>query len=287
MDVQAITYNAGGVFRGGKGSAPCPICQTERRRDQSALSIAEVGGKILLYCFKSRCSFVSISNALSLPLGEVQVDMVAAREAAQKQATYAADKLAKARSLWDAAKPIAGSKAEIYLRGRGITVPLPDHLRFMPDIFHGPSASWVTAMVANVEPTGGVHRTFFDKQGVRLPKNAKMMLARCAGGAVHLSEGAGPLVIAEGIETALSLVQLLGERQPTVWAALSTSGMKALKLPIDTRELIVATDGEEAGRDAGNRLASSATALGWNVSLLPAPDGQDWNDVLQAGGVAA
>jgi len=29
-------------------------------------------------------------------------------------------------------------------------------------------------------------------------------------------------------------------------------------------------------------LAERAHAAGWTVSLLPAPDGQDWNDVLVA-----
>ncbi len=32
-----------------------------------------------------------------------------------------------------------------------------------------------------------------------------MMLGRCAGGAVRLSDGLGPLLIAEGIETGLTL----------------------------------------------------------------------------------
>jgi DNA primase len=47
--------------------------------------------------------------------------------------------------------------------------------------------------------------------------------------------------------------------------------------------LIVATDGDEPGKCAGNLLASRASALGWVVNLMAAPDGQDWNDVLQRG----
>ena len=63
------------------------------------------------------------------------MDIAARRETERKQAEYAAAKLAKARSLWDAAKPIVGTKAEAYLQGRGITSPLPDSLRFVPDIY--------------------------------------------------------------------------------------------------------------------------------------------------------
>jgi DNA primase len=58
--------------------------------------------------------------------------------------------------------------------------------------------------------------------------------------------------------------------------------MKALNLPSGSRELIVAADGDEPGKIAANSLASRATALGWQVSMLPAPDGLDWNDVLQS-----
>ena len=51
--------------------------------------------------------------------------------------------------------------------------------------------------------------------------------------------------------------------------------------------LTVATDGDEAGRAAGHALAERAAALGWAVSLLPAPDGRDWNDILAMKGAVA
>jgi len=54
----------------------------------------------------------------------------------------------------------------------------------MPDIYHGPSSTWATAMIADVQPVGGIHRTYFDTKGKRLNKNAKMMLGPCSGGAV-------------------------------------------------------------------------------------------------------
>jgi len=131
-----------------------------------------------------------------------------------------------------------------------------------------------------------VHRTFFDKCGDRLPKNAKRMLGACAGGAVRLAEAPdAPLVVAEGIESALSLLSGLLRGPVNVWASLSTSGMKALILPPTPGKLIVATDGDDPGRMAGDRLAARAAALGWEVSLLPAPDGCDWNDKLVGKGV--
>lgn len=137
-------------------------------------------------------------------------------------------------------------------------------------------------MVSTVS-TGGIHRTFFDKSGERLTSSAKMMLGPCAGGAVALSDAVGPLVVTEGIETGLSLLSGLLDGPHSVWAALSTSGIKALKLPVKTGALVIAQDGDPAGRSAGNELATRAHSLGWDVRLMPAPEGQDWNDVLQSG----
>ncbi|MBO9432569.1 toprim domain-containing protein [Ruegeria sp. R13_0] len=284
MNGHDLTYNLGGVWRNGKGQAPCPCCQPERRKDQNALSISESGGKLLLYCFKTGCGFRDIADAANLPPNSAQVDPQAQLEADQKRREYEQQKLNQARGIWEASRPIERTKAEAYLRGRGITCPLPQSLRFAPDIFHGPSTSWCMAMVASVS-TGGIHRTFFDKRGNRLQKNAKMMLGPCSGGAVPLSEAQGPLVVCEGIETGLSLLSGLLSEPATVWATLSTSGMKALRLPDKPGALTIATDGDPAGREAGNALASRAHALGWNVSLMPAPDGQDWNDALTEGAV--
>ena len=280
MEARSLTQRLGGTWRNGRGQAPCPCCQTERRRDQVALSISQAGDKLLLWCFKNGCSFVEIANAAGAELVRAQIDFVTQAKHVQTQSEYQAAQLAKARSLWYAAKPIAGTKAEVYLRARGIKCDLPSSLRFMPDIFHGPSKSSCMAMVADVS-SGGVHRTYFDRQGDRLPNNAKMMLGPCAGGAVRLSKGDRTHVVCEGLETGLSLLSGFLRGPASVWAALSTSGMKTLRLPSKPRELIIATDGDGPGREAGDKLAHRASRLGWCVSLMPAPDDQDWNDVLR------
>ena len=64
---------------------------------------------------------------------------------------------------------------------------------------------------------------------------------------------------------------------------VSTSGIRGLILPPIPGELIIAADGDEPGREAADRLARDATALGWDVSMMPAPKGMDFNDVLQSG----
>ena len=134
-----------------------------------------------------------------------------------------------------------------------------------------------------------VHRTYLhaDGSGKADIDPAKLMLGATAGGAVRLSDGPGPLVVTEGVETGLSLASGLLRKPATVWAALSTSGIRSLRLPDQPERLTIAPDGDTAGREAANALAERAHALGWQVSLLPAPDGCDWNDILNMKGEAA
>lgn len=106
------------------------------------------------------------------------------------------------------------------------------------------------------------------------------MLGAASGGHVRLTDGACRLVVAEGIETGLALASGLLDWPATVCAALSTSGMVALELPGRADRLTIATDGDPAGAEAGRKLANRAWAAGWQVSMLPAPKGKDWADVL-------
>lgn len=187
--------------------------------------------------------------------------------------------------MLEEAAPIAGTLAERYLRGRGVTAALGEALRVHPECWHGPTARRLPALVARVEGADGfaIHRTYLapDGRGKAPVEPSKMMLGATAGGAVRLADAPGPLVVAEGIETALSLASGLLPDPPGLWAALSAAGMTGLRLPPEPGRLVVASDGDDAGRAAANALAERAHRLGWRVSLLPAPEGQDWNDALR------
>ena len=130
----------------------------------------------------------------------------------------------------------------------------------------------------------GLHRTFLDPD---LPRKtdrdpAKMMLGTCKGGAVRLRDGCCSLTVAEGIETALSVGMGL-EPGAALWAALSTSGMAGLCLPVPAAfggNLLIATDGDKPGRAAGFALADRAVSQGWHVDIVSAPDGMDFNDLV-------
>lgn len=287
VDPAVLARKLGGSWFGSYGAAPCPCCQPERRRHQNALTIAGENDRLLLNCKKAGCDFRDLLVACGIRPGEFEVDMVAIEQARRERATAEAKALDRAESLWRQGDLISGTHGEAYLRSRAITCALPSSLRWIRDIYHQPSGHFCAAMVAKVQSaTGqpmGIHRTFFTKQGHRLSRNAKMMLGPCRGGAVRLTEAQGPLVVAEGIETALTLACGMLRQPARIWAALSTSGVAGLDLPPEPGQLIIAPDGDDAGQNAANRLAERADAIGWSVSLLPAPEGKDWNDVLMVG----
>jgi phage/plasmid primase-like uncharacterized protein len=285
-DASSVTKSFGGHWHGRYGAAPCPICQPERRKGQNALTLADgSNGRLMLNCKKSGCAFLDILAASGLRMGDYtppDAATIARRETEQRAET--AKRAAQEKRVWKEAQPIAGTLAETYLRGRGITCPLPDTLRFHSSCWHGPTAKRWPAMVGAVQGAGlpAVHRTWLRADGLGKADidPPRAMLGAVTGGAVRLADGPGLLVIAEGIETALSLASGLLRVPATVWAALSTSGIRGLYLPDKPGRLTIAADGDSAGRTAAQALATRAHGIGWQVSLLPAPDGRDWNDIL-------
>ncbi len=191
-------------------------------------------------------------------------------------------KRSAARRIWHEASPADDTLVEIYLRERGIRPPIPPTLRYA-HLQHGPTGLMLPAMVGAVQApdrsTAGIHRTFLTMDGTKKApvSQNKMMLGKCAGGAVRLAAAADKLALAEGIETALSIQQATGI--PT-WATLSTSGLKAVILPDDVREVIICADGDDAGEQAAQNAARRFHREGRVVRIARAPAGMDFNDLL-------
>jgi len=284
-DARTICDALGGRWHGGSGLTFCPVHKNTRT---PALSVKDGrDGRVLVYCFAG-CDAHDILAALrarGLMAGhsDWRPDP---REIERRKAAEDAERRRRielARRCWAEAGPVSGTLAERYLRARGINCDLPPTLRHHPECWHGPTARKVPALVAAVG-TGrkltGIHRTFLAEPGAKaFDADCKLMLGCCAGGAVRLSGGRGPLVVAEGIETALSLLAGLEGASLRVWAALSTSGMGGLILPPDAGEMVLAPDSDEAGAKAARQLADRACAAGWRVRIMHCPDGIDWNDV--------
>lgn len=285
-EARELTAALGGRWTGRYGIAPCPICQTERRSDQTALTLSDGSRGLLLDCKKSRCGFSDILRAAGVPRRR---NMNAHSPRAHSDGVADARKSASAKQLWDASTPICGTPAEKYLRdARKIEGNLPATLRFASRTWNGPARQALPAIVARIDGTDGfaVSRTYLRCDGsakAEIPEQyQRLMLGRVRGGHVALKAGSGTLILAEGIETALSLPVVLNAPDATVWAALTATNMRSLSLPERPERLIIAADGDVAGRKASEALARRASSLGWFVHVRTAPEGQDWNDVLKA-----
>jgi putative DNA primase/helicase len=104
-----------------------------------------------------------------------------------------------------------------------------------------------------------------------------MMFGPCHSGAVRLATPTNLLMVGEGLETCLAAMQATGH---PAWAALSTSGLRALGLPSHVRELIVLADGDDAGEAAARDCAWGWKREGRRVRIARPPQGMDFNDML-------
>jgi phage/plasmid primase-like uncharacterized protein len=119
---------------------------------------------------------------------------------------------------------------------------------------------------------------------VKAPTDAcKLTLGQPRHGGVWLApvETIGEqLAVAEGIETALSVMQIT--KLPTV-AALSAAGMRSLRWPPQVRRLWIAADNDQAGLKAAEVLLERALRAGLQAHIkIPAGGKNDFNDLLRS-----
>ena len=147
-----------------------------------------------------------------------------------------------ARRLFAMARPIAGTLAEAYLRGRGITaLHGTGALRFHPGCYYrphddAPVETWPALIAAVTDLAGtmtGAHRTWLDPSGngkapIATPRRA---MGHLLGNAVRFGVADDVMAAGEGIETMLSLRTIL-PALPMV-AALSANHLAAILFPAD------------------------------------------------------
>jgi len=157
-----------------------------------------------------------------------------------------------ARAIWSASVPIGGTLAETYLRNRAITIPLPDCLRFasIPCGARGPVFPALVAAISDkAGELVGIQRTFLAADGIGKASVAKpkLSLGRVSGGAVRLAPESASLIVCEGIEDALSLIQSSGR---AAWATCGTSNLGRVDLPDVVADIVIGADGDDAGGKA-------------------------------------
>lgn len=201
-----------------------------------------------------------------------------------------AAKQSNAVSLWNASVPARGTLAERYLQARGIALPPPASLRFHAGVWHAEARTYGPCMVGAVQGANGniiaVHRTWLKRDGSGKADYtpAKKAMGPWSGGHIRLAKRAPVLGIAEGIETALSVMTAIPELP--CWSAMSLGNLGA-PVPDEVNEVIICADNDGADKDKAMHegiLARCATALkdkGKRVRIAYPPRGYDFNDWLQ------
>jgi len=243
-------------------------------------------GKVLVHCHAG-CNQRDIFNAILRERGlwgksrsHLRKDRVVNDADAD-----ARKRSAVALTIWRACRPANATPVQTYLAARGISLPLPDTLRFHGGLKHFAGDCWPTMVALVTSGADGrplaIHRTFLARDGSsKAPVDPqKMMLGPCRGGAVRLADAgeSDVLMVGEGIETCLAAMQATGY---PAWAALSTAGLRALELPQDVRDVIVLADGDAAGEAAARDCAQRWKRQNRRVRIARPPQGMDFNDML-------
>jgi putative DNA primase/helicase len=195
-------------------------------------------------------------------------------------------RMTRAMVLWQEAKPPKGTIVETYLRRRRCSLePVlgADAIRFHPCCaFRADRVPVMLALITDAV-TGkpiGVHRTAIKDDGSakRFGKDSKMMVGVARRGAVRLHAASEHLGIAEGVETALSAMQVF---KTAVWATLSSGGIARFPILPGIRLLTVFADHDQPGIAAAERCCRRYNAAGIDAEIRhPTQPGTDWNDYL-------
>jgi putative DNA primase/helicase len=236
--------------------------------------------RALLYCHAG-CTFGSILRALNI----TDADLRAERPMGETRSREV--RVRYTRRLWDDSRSIAGTIAETYLRtARGITLPLPRCLRFLPLLQHREYGWPFPCLAAGIQgPDGsfaGLSMTWLSADGSdKAPvEPVRKVFGVLRGGAVRLGAAGESLVLCEGVETGLSIAQACLELP--VWSALSASNLPHVEIPESVRCVIIAADADERGEQAAQATAEKFLHEGLHVKIAkPAEGASDFNDVRQ------
>ena len=198
------------------------------------------------------------------------------------------------RRLLAMAKPIGRTLVETYLRNRAITaLHETGALRFHPRCYYkpddGPTETWPAMIAAVTDLAGkitGAHRTWLapdgsDKAPIDTPRKA---MGDLLGNAVRIGAPGSVMAAGEGIETMLSLRQVLPDM--AMAPALSAAHLAAILFPQNLRRLYIVRDNDPAGDGARDILIERANAEG--IEAIPlSPAFGDFNEDLRQLGIDA
>lgn len=188
---------------------------------------------------------------------------------------------------------------QLYLQRRaiaGVDESFLEDLRFERRFFDCESRQWHPAMLAAVRDVSGqlvtVHRTLLTGDGHKADVGVPKRLMRLPEGrtitgcAIRFGEPHEVLALAEGIETALSVVVATGL---PCWACICAHGMEVVEIPKQVKRVLIFEDkdlsgtGERAAQALYIRLKTEGVQV--RVASVPSEvpvglKGIDWNDTL-------
>jgi hypothetical protein len=190
--------------------------------------------------------------------------------------------------------PIAGTLAEVYLAARGLRFadPFGEVLRFV--LRHGrrnpdtdqfeehPALVAVLRDIHTAEPCG-LYNVYLRADGRDRIRDAKgkTTWGRVLGAAVMLDPhdfDAGGLILAEGVETGISL-HMAGLRP--CWVTAGTSNLTAFPVLSGIEAITLAHDGDEGGEKAVSSCVARWRAAGREALVIRTPAG-DFADLRRA-----
>jgi hypothetical protein len=252
---------------------PCPNHGKGRGDRSPSLSVADGDdGRLLLRCFAG-CEFVDILDELK------HRGLMDAAETLPTRARFTPTihRCAEpnpdvgALTIWQATIEAQETVVDEYINRRGIYLR-PPMLRCRLD-----HRSMVAAVQAPDGKVIAIQQTWLTPEGEKV-SGKRLTTGNLGAGAVRLGAVGKCTGLAEGVETALSAMQMAGM---TVWASLGASRLHSVELPPEVQEVHVFVDNDEPGRAAAKRTADAHTSVGRRVYLRSPPDQcGDWNDFL-------
>ncbi|QJU59345.1 virulence-associated protein E [Sphingomonas sp. AP4-R1] len=273
---QNLVRALGGAWHVDRGMCRCPA-----HLDRTPSLSVRVGETALLFKCFAGCATGAVLRSLD------RIDPRALRARAIVPHRPAGSPWSEERiaTLWREASAMSGTPAERYLVARGIDqesvalryaarvpVRLDRELHFRPAML---------AAVCEGSRIVALQRSFLDLGRTTLARDLaqpRRMLGKPGQGAVMLAS-AGPILgLAEGIETALSAMQLLGI---PVWATLGAERLARIRLPARLERLVLLPDTDPAGVAACQRAITAYAGRTPSVEVrMPPPPAKDWNDAL-------
>jgi hypothetical protein len=279
-----IATALGGRPNGSGYLCPCPLPDHGQGRGdrRPSLSVADGDEALVVHCFGG-CDPIDLLEELRRRrLLDEREPFLRRPQPPRRPALAPIHPDPKAIAIWHEARE-PGEAVTAYLRSRAITLPIPPTIRQGVGLVlaRTPTPSMVAALQAPDRRVIAVQQLRLTWAGRKVPITLpRLTTGKMHDGAVRLGPNGDVLGLAEGIETALSAMQLSGV---PVWAALGAERMSLVRIPEIVRELHVFLDNDDPGRRASEKTAERWLRHGVTIKLRAPPEGvADWNDYLQA-----